>query len=323
MEMKKLMMAVAVCLGLTACEKAIVSDDAVVPEADASGVVAKSKKFTFTVKGDFGSPTFMHGDVAMQSPRNVRNNDGEQRNDGARRAATYLNDQGNQMTDLWVFDFVGDECVQSIHQTTSDESWGQPQMSLTLGTHHVYFVASRGLSPVLDAMAKTLTWASVRDTYWKDYEVTVVNTSNGNRAVTLERVVAKLKLTVNDEIPAGAATLVCTPATWYYGMNYRTGAPVTATNDQAISISIPANYVGTSGQLVASFFTISGADEWTTDVSVAVKDGNGASMGSAVIDDAPMLRNRSTEFSGNLFSGSGNMVVSVNGDWVSPYIGTW
>ena len=283
-----------------------------------------TKKFTFTVKGDFGSPTFKDGDdggggVTMQSQRNGRN----ERNGGTRRAATYLNDQGNQMTDLWVFDFVGDECVQSLHQTTSDEEWGQPQMSLTLGTHHVYFVASRGVSPVLDATAQTLTWASVRDTYWKDYEVTVVNTSNGNRAVTLERVVAKLKLTVNDEIPAGAASLVCTPATWYYGLNYRTGAPVTATNDQAISISIPANYVGTSGQLVASFFTISTVDEWTTDVSVSVKDGNDTSMGSAMINDAPMLRNRSTEYSGNLFSGSGNMVVSINGDWLTPYIGTW
>ena len=283
-----------------------------------------TKKFTFTVKGDFGSPTFKDGDdggggVAMQSQRNGRN----EQSGGTRRAATYLNDQGNQMTDLWVFDFVGGECVQSLHQTTSDEEWGQPQMSLTLGTHHVYFVASRGVSPVLDATAKTLTWASVRDTYWKDYEVTVVNTSNGNRAVTLERVVAKLKLTVNDEIPAGAATLTCTPATWYYGLNYRTGAPVTATNDQAISISIPTNYVGTSGQLVTSFFTISGTDEWTTDVSVAVKDGNGTSLGSAMINDAPMLRNRSTEYSGNLFSGSGNMVVSIDGDWLTPHIGSW
>lgn len=262
-----------------------------------------TKKFTFTVKGDFGSPVFQDG--------------------GTTRSVTYLTDESNQMTDLWVFDFVGDECVQTVHQTTSDDTWGQPQMSLTLGTHHVYFVASRGLSPVLDATAKTLTWASVRDTYWKDYEVTVVNTSNGNRAVTLDRVVAKLKLTVNDEIPAGASTLVCTPATWYYGLNYRTGAPVTATNGQAISISIPANYVGTSGQLVASFFTISTVEEWTTDVSVAVKDGNGASLGSSVIDDAPMLRNRSTEYSGNLFSGGGNMVVSINGDWLTPHIGTW
>ena len=295
-----------------------------------------SKKFTFTVKGDFGSPTFMQGDVAMQSPSNKRSNDDKQgegrsndseqdegRNCRARRAATYLNEQGNQMTDLWVFDFVGDECVQIVHQTTSDESWGQPQMSLTLGTHHVYFVASRGLSPTLNVGAQSIMWASVRDTYWKDYEVTVVNTSNGNRAVTLERVVAKLKLTVNDDIPSGASVLTVTPGTWYYELNYRTGEPCGASSGQEISISIPASYVGTSGQLAASVFTVSVADEWTTDVSVAVKDGNGASLGSAAIADVPLLRNRSTEYSGNLFSASGNMVVSVNGDWASPYIGTW
>lgn len=263
-----------------------------------------SKKFTFTVKGDFGSPTFQDGDDVT-------------------RAATYLNDQGNQMTELWVFDFVGDECVQSIHQTTSDEAWGQPQMSLALGTHHVYFVASRGVSPVVNATAKTITWSSVRDTYWKDYEVTVVSTSNGNRAVTLERVVAKLKLTINDEIPTGASTLTCTPASWHYGMNYTTGAPVAATSDQPITISIPSSYIGTIGQLSASFFTVSGADEWTTNIGVTIKDGNSTALGSTVIANAPLKRNRSTEYSGSMFSSGGAVTVSVDGDWLSPHVGTW
>ena len=321
--MKKVMMAVAVCLTMTACEKAIVPES--VNESEWWGVDSNipTKKFTFTVKGDFGSPTFKDGDdggggVAMQSQRNGRNGQSGR----ARRATTYLNDESNQMTDLWVFDFVGDECVQSVHQTTSDETWGQPQMSLTLGTHHVYFVASRGVSPVLDATAKTLTWASVRDTYWKDYEVTVVNTSNGNRAVTLERVVAKLKVTINDDIPTGAATLTCTPATWYYGLNYRTGEPCETVNSQAMSVSIPSSYIGATG-LAASFFTFSESTEWTTDVTVAIKDGNGASLGSAVIDDAPMLRNRSTEYSGNLFSSGSLLTISINGDWLTPYIGAW
>lgn len=308
------LMAVAAAL-MCGCEKELKTSENVVTGDDVV-VSGPTKKFTFTVKGDFGSPTFRDGDQGEASVNGTGSA-------APRRAATYLTDENNQMTDLWVFDFVGDDCVQSLHQTTSDATWGQPQMSLALGTHHIYFVASRGVSPVVNATDKTIVWSSVRDTYWKDYEVTVVNTSNGNRAVTLDRVVAKLKLTINDEIPTGASTLTCTPTTWYYGMNYRTGAPVTATNGQAISLSIPANYVGTSGQLVASFFTISTVDEWTTDVGVAVKDGNGTSLGSAVIDDAPMLRNRSTEYSGNLFSGGGNMVVSINSDWLAPYIGTW
>ena len=71
--------------------------------------------------------------------------------------------------------------MQSIHQTTSDETWGQPQMSLTLGTHHV-FVASRGVSHG-DGCGTVAGQRCV--CRWKDYEVTVVNTSNGNRAVTL------------------------------------------------------------------------------------------------------------------------------------------
>lgn len=312
------LMAVAAAL-MCGCEKELkVSGDE--PEIDASGVVVNGpgKKFTFTVKGDFDSPTFADGDAQPDADAS-----GAVAASAGRRASTYLTDGSNQMTDLWVFDFVGETCVQSLHQTTSDEAWGQPQMSLALGTHHIYFVASRGVSPVVNATDKTIVWSSVRDTYWKDYEVTVVNTSNGNRAVTLDRVVAKLKLTVNDEIPAGASTLTCTPASWHYGLNYTTGAPIAATNDQAITISVPTSYVGTTGQLSASFFTFSGADEWTTNVSLAVKDGNSNALGSVAISDVPLKRNRSTEYSGSLFSGSSAVTVSVNGDWLSPYVGAW
>lgn len=312
--MKKVMMAVAVCLTMTACEKAIVQEG-VDKDETAEGFNAPTKKFTFTVKGDFDSPTFIYGDaIAMQETK---------RNEtigGTRRSVTYLTNESNQMTDLWVFDFVGDVCVQSIHQTTSDETWGQPQMSLTLGTHHVYFVASRGLSPVIDG--QIITWSSVRDTFWKDYEVTVANTSNGNRAVTLDRVVSKLKVTINDVIPTGAATLSVTPATWYYGLNVRTGAACGVQNDAPISVSIPSGYIGTTG-LAVSFFTISQSAEWTTDVAVAIKDGNGTTLGSATIDDAPMRGNRSAEYSGNMFSGSNTMTVALNTTWDSPVIGNF
>ena len=308
------LMAVAAAL-MCGCEKELKTSENVVTGDDVV-VSGPTKKFTFTVKGDFGSPTFRDGDQGEA----LVNGTGSA---APRRSATYLTDENNQMTDLWVFDFVGDDCVQSLHQTTSDATWGQPQMSLALGTHHIYFVASRGVSPVVNATDKTIVWSSVRDTYWKDYEVTVVNTSNGNRAVTLDRVVAKLKLTINDEIPTGASTLTCTPASWHYGMNYTTGAPIAATSDQPITINIPSSYIGTTGQLSASFFTFSGADEWTTNVSLAVKDGNSNALGSVAISDVPLKRNRSTEYSGSLFSGSSAVTVSVNGDWLSPHVGAW
>ena len=183
-------------------------------------------------------------------------------------------------------------------------------------------MASRGEGATLDAEGHTITWTGPRDTFWKDYQVDVVSTSNGNRAVTLDRVVSKLKVTINDVIPTGVVTLSVTPATWYYGLNYRTGAACGVQNDAPISVSIPSGYIGTTG-LSVSFFTISQSAEWTTDVAVAIKDGNGTALGSATIDDAPMKGNRSAEYSGNMFSGSNTMTVGLNTTWDSPVIGSF
>ena len=165
--MKKIFLLMFAGLLVAACEKPVlgdVEDESEVPEM--GGGRNQLKKFTFTVKGDFGAATFT-------------------------RAAGYLNADGQDMTDLWVFDYVDGQCVQSVHQTATDEAWGKPQMSLAYGSHHVYFVASRGDEPAVDAEGHVIAWGTPRDTFWKDYEVDVVSTSNGNRAVTLDTVTAK------------------------------------------------------------------------------------------------------------------------------------
>jgi hypothetical protein len=267
--------------------------------ADGDGVVedvaTKSKKFTFTVKGDFAAPTFSRG---------------------------YLSADGKEMTDLWVFDYVDGVCVQQLHQSVTDEDWGKPKMSLTLGNHSVYFVASRGSGAVVDMTNHCITWSSVRDTFWKNYVVEVKSSSNGNRAVTLDRVVTKLKVTVDDEVPSGCAHLLIKPETWYYGIDFVSGAP-TAANDTAISMDVPANYIGTDGMLSGSVFSISGADEWSTDVVLSATDVNGEALGGASIDAAPMKRNRVTQYDGCLFSSPEDMDVSLVGDWDTPITGKW
>jgi hypothetical protein len=89
-----------------------------------------------------------------------------------------------------------------------------------------------------------------------------------------------------------------------------------------MSVSIPSGYIGTTG-LATSFYTISASEEWTTDVAVAIKDGDGTTLGSATIDDAPMKGNRSAEYSGNMFSGSNAMTVGLNTTWDSPVVGNF
>lgn len=291
--MKKVMMMMCTAFVLCACEKAVSYDINSASEESISNV--PTKQFTFTVKGDFGAATFTRG---------------------------YLQADGQSMTDLWVFDYVDGMLVQSVHQQTSDESWGKPTMALAYGSHHVYFVASRGDGATLDETGHTITWTGPRDTFWKDYEVDVVNTSNGNRAVTLDRVATKMKVIVNDEVPVTCKAVTVTPDRWYYGWDYVAGAAVSSQQTER-RVAVPESYVGTSGQLAVTIFGLSGSDEWVTNVSVNALDDNDAVIGSATITGAPFKANRSTEYSGNLFGSAGGLDVSVNATWETAKTGTW
>lgn len=290
--MKKVLMMMCTVV-LCACENAVLHDINSASEESISNV--PTKQFTFTVKGDFGAATFTRG---------------------------YLQADGHSMTDLWVFDYVDGACVQSVHQTADDADWGAPKMSLAYGSHHVYFVASRGDGPTLDAEGHTITWTGPRDTFWKDYEVNVVSTSNGNRAVTLDRMATKMKVIVNDEVPATCKAVTVTPDRWYYGWDYVAGTAVSAQQTER-RVAVPESYVGTSGQLAVTIFGLSGSDEWVTNVSVNALGDDDAVIGSTNITGAPFKANRSTEYSGNLFGSAGGLDVSVNATWESAKTGTW
>ena len=255
----------------------------------------ETKTVTFKVNGDFGTPTFT-------------------------RAA--LSADGREMTDLWIFDYMGDECVQTIHQDSGDDDFGEPSLSLVYGAHHIYFVASRGVDPDLNEEDHIIVWSSVRDTFWQDYEVTISRMSDTEHDVTLDRVVSKLKVTVNDRIPEGCAKLIIEPAKWYYGLDYTDGSMAWESNDE-ISVSIPSNYIGTVGNLSASFFTMSSDDEWTTNLTVTAVNSNNVILGTASISNAPFIANRATAYSGNLFSNMNAFTISLNDTWLSEEVLTW
>jgi hypothetical protein len=157
------------------------------------------------------------------------------------------------MTDVWVMDYVGGELKQQVHQVSADADFGSPTLSLSVGAHTLYFVASRGTEPALDTDARTLTFSKVNDTFWAAKALNVSATTTGTQAVALDRIATKLRITFSDAIPTGAATFNVTPAQWYYGFNYTTGEPTTATASQPITVNIPSSYIGLTGQSVSLF----------------------------------------------------------------------
>ena len=235
-----------------------------------------------------------------------------------------LEADGKTMTDLWVLDYPNGQTAPTIqiHQTSSDEDFGSPTLNLAVGSHHVYFIASRGQDAIIDTDAHTITFGKVRDTFYMDYEINVTATSNGSRSVTLERIVTKFTAIITDAIPEGAATFNMTPSQWYYGWDYVAGTPTTATTSQAITINIPASEIGKTDELL-SIFGFSSDTEWTTDITLDCKTSGGDILGTATISDVPLKQNRITTFSGPLFSAEGLTTVSLSSDWLDDYTGTW
>lgn len=280
---------------LTACEKySLPSEEQANTEQPSD---ARTKKFTFTLKGDFSNEW--------------------------KQTRGYLAADGKDLTDVWVLDYMDGALVQQLHQSDNTaEDFGKPVMNLAYGVHQVYFIASRGVSPVLDTEAHTLTFGSVRDTFWKRYDVSIVATSNGNRAVTLDRVVTKLRLTFTDEIPAAANSISIIPHTWYYGIDYLNGQPASAQTDAATVITIPDASKGQTG-IQASLFGFSTAAEWITDVVISSRTATDAVLGSATIAAAPFKANRVSDYSGPLFSAGGSLSLLLNGEWEDSYQGNW
>ena len=279
--MKKVFVIAALAMVFASCGK-----DVTIEEAGA-------KKVSFDVQGNWNSPVFTRGSLSAD---------------------------GKEMTDLWLFDYVDGVLVQTLHQVSADADFGTPAPTLSYGEHRIYFVVSRGGSPVINGTV--ISWGSIRDTFWKAMSVTVGGASASAYSVALDRVVTKLKITATDAVPEGTATVVVMPGKWYAGLDYLTGQPADMKDSEEMSASVPASMVGTTGMAV-SFFGFSSATEWTTPLTVSARDEDNDIIGLVNVAAAPFMANRATEFSGSLFSTSGTFTITLNDEWDAPWTGTW
>jgi hypothetical protein len=227
------------------------------------------------------------------------------------------------LTDLWMFDYVGEELQQTIHQASTDDGFGSISASMGYGTHTLYFVASRGTTPTTDTEAKTITWAKPSDTYWATTSITVAPSSASAQAVSLGRVATRLRITVTDEVPTGAAKFVVTPAQWYYGINYTTGNGVGVQSNYPREVAIPANYIGTSGQLSIGLFGFVPSSDWHTDITATLKASDESTLGLVSLEDVPLNKNITTSYSGGILGTAKAFTLTADDAWGEDDVHTW
>jgi len=227
------------------------------------------------------------------------------------------------LTDLWMFDYVGEELQQAVHQSNTDEGFGVLSASMGYGEHTLYFVASRGTTPTSDTDAQTITWMKPSDTFWATATVTLSPSSASSQSVSLIRVATRLRITVNDEVPAGAAKFVITPAQWYYGIDYTTGNGIAPSANHPREVSIPSSYIGTSGQLAISIFGFVPSADWQTDITAALKTSDDSTLGSVTLENVELNKNITTAYSGGIIGTSKAFTLTANDTWGDEDVHTW
>ena len=227
------------------------------------------------------------------------------------------------LTDLWMFDYVGEELQQTVHQSKTDEDFGAISASMGYGEHTLYFVASRGTTPTSDTDARTITWVKPSDTFWAIATVTVLPSSASSKSVSLSRVATRLRITVNDEVPAQAAKFVITPAQWYYGIDYTTGRGIAPSANQPREVNIPSSYIGTTGQLAISIFGFVPSAGWHTDITAVLKASDESTLGQVTLGNVTLNKNITTAYSGSILSTSKAFTLTADDVWGDEDIHTW
>ena len=224
-----------------------------------------------------------------------------------------------KMKDLWLYDYVGGSLVQTVHQSSTDEGFGSASVGITYGEHTFYIVASGGSDATTDGT--TITWGRPGDTFYLAKTVDLQPTGDKNVSLLLKRVATRLRIVPSDEIPADISSIAWQD-TWYYALNYLTGEADGAQSTER-SVSVPASYIGTTGELTVVAYSLCPIDGYTTDIKITARRSDESAITEINLSDVAFERNRLTILSGGLATSTRSFGISVDDAWADDYNIGW
>ena len=210
------------------------------------------------------------------------------------KVAPLTDDDGQQMTNLYLFD--GAELI--AQQTNSDDDFGTITVLLTAGTHHLHFIASRSTGLSYDE--GILNCTALRPTFGKHYDLTVTGGSDEN--ISLDRLTGQVVITIEDEVPSGAANLRIQMGDYYKGIN-PTNFAATRSGDFDQTINISSKVGSTDNSWTLNILVPEYGVENETTFTLTATNGSGDVIGQAT-GTMPCNSNTKTLLHGNLFTGT-------------------
>ena len=219
--------------------------------------------------------------------------------------------------------------IKSIQQTASDAAFGTAAVLLTDGTYTVVAVAhssTEGHATITSTEKVTFANNKMTDTFAACETFTVSEDSEVDRTITLQRVVAMVRLTVKGTIPDEVKRFK-----FYYTGGSSTLNPTTG---YGCVQSKQTEYRSTvCGDTIATTYELFTAPHDLNDVLklvITAQDQSGATKGEWTMDNVPVTRNKITTWTGRLFkdNGTGEQIdggisLTLNPTWDGTVNYTW
>lgn len=223
--------------------------------------------------------------------------------------------------DIIIFDYVEGKYVQLVHQMKNDTNFGNPSLTLSYGTHNLYFIVSKGTDIELQGSYGIIGWRNMGDTFWATRQITVDNNTNALQSVVLDRVTTKLKVKSTDIIPNDRNYINVTSSKWSNYLNYITGKP------SGIGMT-SAKYTLTeySSYVELTWYGFATNEEYVADVTIDYYSTSGL-VKSSKKNNVPFKANRTTTLTGSVFevhtSNDYNCSIYLNSDWETDFNMEW
>lgn len=197
------------------------------------------------------------------------------------------------------------------------ETFGNFTCTVPIGTYTM-IVIGRGVEDNDEFSLTSPNLASYagepRETFCKTQEVTVTSSSPLNLDVTLERVVARLRILTTDNRSAGVAKIRATFAAGGHTFNPATGFAVDYTG---FTVTKPIETAVGAPVEVFSYLFLANSTSILT-VTVEALDTSDNVLFSKVITGVPFQCNKVTTLTGNIFTaGESSASFKLNTDWLN------
>ena len=211
--------------------------------------------------------------------------------------------------------------VDQVTQTTEDSNFGNITMKLADGNYKVIVLAHNcngAVSLTSDLNKVTMPDNKVTDSFWCNQTFTVSGTTT-NVNLSLERIVGKFVLNIQDNLPENVKTMQ-----FYYtggssSLDAENGVGI-VNSRQTVKIPVTSDMIGKP----ASFevYTFPKTDSEYLKMKITALSASGATITEKTFEEVPIAKNQVTTYSGNFFGstpGTGdqdvNFTITVNTLW--------